>query len=144
MIYRIAIVLLMLLCFNTSDLTAQDEETLFLQDFLAGTYTVVGTNPESNQVFRGTFGLEKTEGNLKLTRIIDADTTIGKAWLDKISADEITVLKAAFKKNDRFYEAMYLIDSDLNNYARLTGHVYYKNGKTRRAGLEAWFIKLEP
>jgi hypothetical protein len=132
----------MLLCFNTSDLAAQDEETDFLLGFLEGSYTVVGTYPESNQVFRGNSHLEKMGSNLKLTRIIDADTTIGKAWLERISADEITVLKSAFKKDDRFYEAIYLIDSDLNNYARLTGHVYFKKGKTRRAGLEAWFIKL--
>jgi hypothetical protein len=38
------------------------------------------------------------------------------------------------------YEATYLINSDLDNYARLSGYLYLIQGGTKVAGLEALFI----
>jgi len=43
-------------------------------------------------------------------------------------------------EENKSYEATYLIDSDLDNYGRLTGYLYIKGTETKKPGLEALFI----
>ena len=53
---------------------------------------------------------------------------------------ETKVLRIRFVQGGRVYEGTYVIGSDPDNYPRLSGHVYLKNGGTTRHGLEAFFI----
>jgi hypothetical protein len=64
---------------------------------------------------------------------------IGK--IETVTSDKIKVLRVRFRSEEKDYEATYLIGSDLDNYGRLTGHVYFKDGETRTPGLEALFIE---
>ncbi len=59
--------------------------------------------------------------------------------IDVVTADKIKVLRVTFTENKKEYEATYLIDSDLDNYGRLTGYIYLKAGGTKSPGLEALF-----
>jgi hypothetical protein len=47
------------------------------------------------------------------------------------------VIRAAWKQGKTGYGATYLVHSDLENYPRLMGYVYYTGKKTRTPGLEA-------
>jgi len=53
-------------------------------------------------------------------------------------------LRVEFVHKGRKYGGTYLIGSDLDNYARLTGYLYLKKGKTTKPGLEALFIERQP
>jgi hypothetical protein len=63
----------------------------------------------------------------------------GTGQVETATADRIRVLRVRFIENGESYEAAYLVGGDLDNYGRLTGYVYLKNGKTKKPGLEAWF-----
>lgn len=122
---------------------AREIESDFLYDFLVNQYTVIGKYPESNDTYTGSISFSSHNDSLKMTRIIDGKKTMGRAWIAEVLADKIKVLKAEFDSDGRTYEITYLIDSDLDNYARLSGLVYFKFEKTRRPGMEALFIKHE-
>ena len=62
----------------------------------------------------------------------------------RATADKIKVLRVEFVHKGRKYGGTYLIGSDLDNYARLTGYLYLKKGKTTKPGLEALFIERQP
>ncbi len=141
---RLLLIVWILLIGLVTQAYAQDDEQDFLYDFLKGNYTIVGRYPESNVAYSGTLILERTTNELKMTRIIDGKKIRGRAWIAEVLADKIKVLKAEFHSDGRTYEITYLIDSDLDNYARLSGLVYFKSEKTRQPGLEALFIKQEP
>ncbi len=64
---------------------------------------------------------------------------IGK--IETVTSDKTKVLRVRFRSQGKDYEATYLIGSDLDNYGRLTGYVYFKDGETKTPGLEALFIE---
>ena len=78
--------------------------------------------------------------HLRMLRSIDGEEIEGIGRIATATADKIKVLKVHFSQRGRRYEATYIIDSDLDNYARLTGHLYFEAVKTKRPGLEALFI----
>jgi hypothetical protein len=63
---------------------------------------------------------------------------VGK--IEAATADKIKVLRIRFIDENKNYEATYLINSDLDNYARLSGFLYLIQGETKVPGLEALFI----
>jgi len=132
-----------LLMFLHPNAYAQKTENDLLYDFLVGNYTVVGKYPETNDTYTGLISFTRQNDSLKMTRHIQGKTIVGKAWIEEVLADKIKVLRAGFEENGRKYEITYMIDSDLDNYARLTGLVYFKSEKTREPGLEALFITHE-
>lgn len=118
---------------------AQDQEE-FLRDFLPGVYRVVGKLPDSSETYTGRVVIRAEAGGFQVIRTIRGRTVTGRGRLESATADRVRVLRVRFSLDGRRYEATYLIHSDLDNYARLTGFVYPQGGKTADPGLEAFFI----
>ena len=134
--------IVMAICFlGVAPAWAQDEETRDLVAFLEGAYQVIGQWPDSNQTYQGIVVIKNRGDHVDLLRTIDGRTVQAIGRISKATADKITVLSVTFARQDRTYEATYLINADLDNYARLTGYVYLQSGKTQAPGLEAMFSK---
>ena len=119
---------------------AQDGEVEFLYTFLQGTYQVIGRWPDSNETYNGKIVIKRKGDCLQVLRSINGEEIEGVGRIATATADKIKVLTVGFSQRGRRYEATYIIDSDLDNYARLTGYLYLKTAKTKRRGLEALFI----
>lgn len=122
--------------------TAQQDAPPIPIEFLVGTYDVIGRYPDSEQLYTGTVAitLSDTEpASVAVTRMIDGVSIQGKGEITTATGDAIAVLRVVFQEADRVMEATYLIDSDLDNYARLTGYVYVQAGRTQIPGIESLF-----
>jgi hypothetical protein len=118
----------------------QDDETSFLYGFLEGRYQVIGRYPDSKETYAGKVLLKKDGGSLKVVREIGDEVAEGLGRIEASAADGTKVLRVRFVRSGSEYEATYVIASDLDNYARLTGYVYLLGGLTKQAGLEAVFV----
>ena len=118
---------------------AQEDQLDFLKQFVLGEYHVVGKYPESDQAYQGKIKFQMIDNNLEVVRTIGSIQVKGKAAIDSVTADAVKILRVQFNENDIAYETTYLINSDLDNYARLSGFIYFQNKKTSKPGLEALF-----
>jgi len=110
--------------------------------FLVGTYEVIGRYPDAEQLYSGTveISLSDTDAeSVSVARTIDGVSTHGEGKMTTATGDAIAVLRVVFQEADRTMEATYLINSDLDNYARLTGYVYVQSGGTQLPGIESLF-----
>jgi hypothetical protein len=137
---RIGFLIVPFLLIGVSGLWAQDAEVEFLYTFLQGTYQVVGRWPDSHEAYTGTVVIKSEGDHLQVLRSINGEEVKGIGRIATATADKIKVLMVEFSQHRRRYEATYIIDSDLDNYARLTGYLFLKTGETKRPGLEALFI----
>ncbi len=112
-----------------------------LYDFLCGSYQVIGKLPDSDQLYSGKVDLKRSGNQLEVLRLMGGRAVKGTGKIEAVTSDKIKVLRVFFRSAGKDYEATYLIGSDLDNYGRLTGHVYVKDGKTGTPGLEALFIE---
>jgi len=112
----------------------------FLYEFLQGTYELIGRVPDSNKTYTGKVVLRKSGDYFEVIRRIEGKEIKGIGKIERATADKIRVLRVRFVDGNKSYEATYLIGSDLDNYGRLTGYLYLKEGGTKVPGLEALFI----
>ena len=117
---------------------SSEEDSLYA--FLGGTYHLIGRLPDSNKTYSGKVVLKKTDDALQVTRVINNKEIKGVGKIEAATADKIKVLRIRFIDESKRYEATYLINSDLDNYARLSGYLYLMKGGTKLPGLEALFI----
>lgn len=106
--------------------------------FLSGTYSIVGRMPDSVKSYSGKVVASNEGDHLKLVRQIGKKTVSGSARIDYVTADRIRILRTVFIQGGREIEGVFLIHSDLDNYARLTGQLMAKDAM--KPGIEAWFI----
>jgi hypothetical protein len=132
-----------ILLFVSEPSALAENDTDFLYDFLSGSYELVGKWPDSNKTYSGKIVLEKDHGHFRVVRHINGKKIAGVGKIETATSDKVKVLRIRFKQDEREYEGTYLIGSDLDNYGRLTGYLYLKNGKTKKPGLEAFFIALD-
>jgi len=139
--YRWIIAMLLALVSTLAGAQAKDfiEEPLY--DFLFGSYQVIGRLPDSDHLFSGKVDLKRSGNQLEVLRLTEGRTVKGTGKIEAVTPDKIKVLRVFFRSAGKDYEATYLIGSDLDNYGRLTGQVYLKDGQTRRPGLEALFVE---
>jgi hypothetical protein len=116
------------------------DEIDFLYGFLEGSYHLIGRLPDSNTTYTGKVVLRKRDEKLEVICMIEGKEIRGVGRIETVTADKIKVLRIQYTDENKSYEATYLIDSDLDNYARLTGYLYLKQGGTKIPGLEALFI----
>jgi exonuclease III len=139
-IYVAALILLISsFAFADGPMKDKDKEDALL-NFLEGYYEVVGKYPEGKGIYSGTISLTRKGDKLQITRNINGKKTTGSAKIITATADNIPVLQANFSQGKDKLSATYIICTDLDNYARLTGKVYFTGRETKRPGLEALFI----
>jgi hypothetical protein len=136
--YLVIIPLVFLYCFTWAETKNNDID--FLYNFLAGSYALIGRFPDSNMTYTGKIVLMKSGDYLEVIRTIKNRVTKGTGKIETAAPDKIKVLRIRFVDENKSYEGTYLIGSDLDNYARLTGYLYLKEGSTKEPGLEAFFI----
>jgi len=137
---RINLIAVLLILIIVSGAWAQNAEVEFLYSFLQGTYQVIGRWPDSNQSYNGKIILKSKEDHFQILRSINDEEIQGVGRIATATADKIKVLTVEFTQHGQRYEATYIINSDLDNYPRLTGYLFLKTGETKRPGLEALFI----
>jgi exonuclease III len=125
--------------FAEGSLKDKDQEDSLLT-FLEGTYEVVGKYPEGKGTYSGTMTLTRKGNELQITRNIKGTKSTGSAKIITATADNIPVLQVQFSQGKDKLQATYIISTDLDNYARLTGKVYFTGRETKSPGLEALFI----
>ncbi len=119
---------------------AKDSADDALYDFLCGSYQAIGRRLDSDQLYSGKVDVKRSGNQLEVLRFMGGRAVKGTGKIEAATPDKIKVLKVFFRSEGKDYEATYLIGSDLDNYGRLSGHVYLKGGQTRKPGLEALFI----
>ena len=129
--------------FAGGPLKDKDKEDALLT-FLEGYYEVVGKYPEGKGTYIGTMLLIRKESELQITRDINGKRSTGSAKVVTVSADNIPALQADFMDGKEKLRATYIISTDLDNYAHLTGKVFYTGRETKNPGLEALFINESP
>lgn len=111
---------------------------------IAGHYEVIGQKCETRVLFAGTIIIDETGPNLfVVTRIIEGNKIIGSGKVEFATADKIPVFRIRFVENGAEFEGTFLWRGDLDNYGRISGHVYTKGYEGDRPGLEALFAKRE-
>ncbi len=136
------IILLLLLIFSTAaSAFSSDGTDIFLASFIAGKYHVIGKLLNSDKTYYGKMDIHVTEkGVIKVVRKINSIVTEGTGAIETANHDKTKVLRIRFKEAGKEYEETCMIDSDLNNYARMTCYLYRPGVQTRNPGLEAMFI----
>ena len=141
---RIHYLVITLITIATSAAWAQghgnSDEIEFLYGFLEGPYHLIGRLPDSHKTYTGKVVLRRRDNQLEVIRRIKGKEIKGIGTIETATADKIKVLRIRFTDENTSYEASYLIDSDLDNYGRLTGYLHLQEGGTRIPGLEALFI----
>ncbi len=123
-------------------LSSEQEAIRIPAEFVVGSYEVIGRYPDSEQLYSGTveINVSDTESNaLSITRTIGGIATRGKGTITTTTSDAIVVMRVEFEEEAGMLEATYLIASDLDNYARLTGYVYAEDERTSLPGIEVLF-----
>jgi len=105
--------------------------------FFAGKYEIVGRRPDSNQTYSGTATISANGKELKIVRYINGRVIEGIGKFDRVTADEIPVIRISLRENGRLVEETCMFAGDVDNYLRITCVVYGK--ATKKAGLETYF-----
>jgi len=111
-------------------------------DFFVGRYEVAGRYPDAQKTYAGTVVITRDGDALVVRREIGGRKISGRGVLKKaLCCDDVYALSVVFTDGGIDYECSYLIQSDLDNYPRLSGYVYRKDGKTKQAGIEVLFAE---
>ncbi len=119
----------------------QSDAKTFLYDFLPGSYEILGRLPESDSLYSGTALIKEAENGLTVLYKIGTKEVAGTGEIENAAGGDASVLRVRFERDGKKYETTYLIQSDLDNYARLSGYVYQRKGTTNKPGLEVLFPK---
>lgn len=123
--------------------TDMPKSTGFPVEMLTGSYEIIGRYPDSDQVYLGTASIETSDSDpdqLIVTRTIDGKSIEGSGTMEMNSEGTTELLRITFTSEDGTgMEGTYQLQVDLDNYARLSGYVYVKDGDTVVPGIEALF-----
>ncbi len=116
-----------------------DYENLY--DFMVGSYHLIGKEIDGSNTYYGQVTIVKRARHLVVKRTIAGKTVTGRGVMKTIGHDDCLVLTVSFKQDGLDFEATYLWQPDLDNYARITGYIYHPGVTTADPGLEALFIR---
>ena len=116
------------------------EESDFLSDFVIGHYWLLGKQVDSEQTYFGKIEIHASGDQLRIKRTINGTETTGTAAIEQAVHGAATVLRMRFEENNAAYENTCLIQSDLDNYARISCYRYQPGVETKSPGLEVLFI----
>ena len=140
MINRCYLTLLVVLLLSSSMAIAEQPQDDFLSGFIAGQYILVGKSPGSDNTYHGKVQIVSTDNGVEVHRFIGDKTITGSGAIEKATADSVSVLRIRFTENGTGFEETCMINSDLDNYARITCYLYRSDVRTGNPGLEVLFI----
>lgn len=120
---------------------ADREKEDFLLSTLVGSYEVIGRLPESRKTYSGKVVISREGDKLVLERTVNGTKYTAEASVGTATADKVPVVRAAWKQGRTGYGATYLMHTDLDNYPRLTGYVYFSGRRNGTPGIEALFSR---
>ncbi len=112
----------------------------FLSGFVLGKYLLVGKGVDSTNTYFGHVDIYSEEGELKVRRKIGSETVLGTVEIDSADRGDAKVLRVRFDRGGESYENTCLIHGDLDNYARISCHLYLSERETKYPGLEVLFV----
>jgi len=110
-----------------------------LLDFVVGKYLLIGKALDSDQAYSGKVKISRKSDKLVVRRQIGNVVTNGTAAIESAIHGEAKILRIRFTEDSQKYEETCLIKPDLDNYARISCHLYKPGVKTNKPGLEALF-----
>jgi hypothetical protein len=144
---KINLTLLLSLLLTSIISYAEDEQENFLAGFVLGKYYLIGKTLNDEQSYFGEIEFNqsnsKNENDMTFVKTIDHNKIEGTAKIEKTDSEGINVLRLQFKKEKKLFEQTCMVNSDLDNYARISCYLYEKNVNTDKPGLEAFFIKQD-
>lgn len=134
--------LFLILSFMAQHLIAGEGQGPPLEHFVQGNYFLIGKALDSKETYSGEVSIQEDDSGLIVTRIIAGRITRGKAAIEYATPDKIPVLRMRFSDAGVEHEETCMVGSDLDNFARITCHLYTPNKKTMEPGMEALFINF--
>lgn len=111
----------------------------FLEEALVGKYLLIGKEIDSDQTYLGKVEIFSLAGKLSVTRQINGKTILGTAAIEQALIAGANVLRIRFTDNGKPFEETCLFSWDLDNYSRISCHLYQPGIDTMNPGLEALF-----
>lgn len=132
----VLIALAVLLCAGASVHSAQDSD---LPGFLSATYGLIGKKPGSGETYSGAAAIKPHGDTIEVVRCIGSSRIVGKGSIVQITSDRIPNLKVRWRDGKEDHEALYMIHSDADNYARLSGP-YVRLSDRTKSGWELLYV----
>jgi hypothetical protein len=121
---------------------AEESREAQIERFAQGNYFLVGKHIDSKETYYGEVSITKEKSGLSVVRTIAGKMVKGTAAVEHATADKLPVLRIRFSDAGNDYEETCMVDSDLDNYARITCHLYIPGKKIMEPGMEAYFINF--
>ena len=128
------------LCAGPAQILASGD---FPAGFLIGKYHLIGRAPDVERTYYGRLTIRQGKQGLAVARVIAGETVQGSGDIVKaLCCEGVELLRMRFVEEGREYEETCMVDSDLDNYARVTCLLYRRDESTDTPGFEALFIDL--
>lgn len=121
---------------------AEESKEAQIERYAQGNYFLVGKHLDSKETYYGEVSITKNESGLSVVRNISGKVVTGSAAVEHATPDKVPVLRIRFSDSGKNYEETCMVGSDLDNYARITCHLYLPGKKTMEPGMEAYFINF--
>jgi hypothetical protein len=123
---------------NATPAQAQDTEIDFLLGFVVGDYVLIGRESNNGSPYNGVARIERTSDGLIIRRRIGDESILGTGTV-KASISGESILLQFHDAGAEPRQTTCLIQSDLDNYARLTCLWTGEGAPVVEPGLEAYF-----
>lgn len=114
-------------------------DTASMEMLVQGKYILVGKGLDTDKTYLGKVEIRSIKDHLIVERKINGKSVKGSAAIESAAGGDAQVLRIRFTEDGNSYEQTCLINSDLDNYARISCHLYKTGIKTTQPGLEVLF-----
>ena len=113
--------------------------TASMKMLVQGKYILVGKGLDTDKTYLGKVEIRSIKDHLIVERKINGKSVKGSAAIESAAGGDAQVLRIRFTEDDNSYEQTCLVNSDLDNYARISCYLYKPGIKTTQPGLEVLF-----
>ena len=113
--------------------------TELMEMLVQGKYILVGKRLDTDKTYLGKVEIRSIKDHLIVERKINGKSVKGSAAIESAAGGDAQVLRIRFTEDGNSYEQTCLINSDLDNYARISCYLYKPGIKTTQPGLEVLF-----
>ena len=113
--------------------------TASMKMLVQGKYILVGKGLDTDKTYLGKVEIRPIKDHLIVEREINGKSVKGSAAIESAAGGDAQVLRIRFTEDGNSYEQTCLVNSDLDNYARISCYLYKPGIKTTQPGLEVLF-----